>query len=127
MCNSIGHCYATRHRTSPLPTDLLSLIGSHDTDYYITVVVTNWAYLQTQLSQQITIDTTPPLPGAVFEGDSSGDIDYQQDYLITAQWTGFFDRESEIQFYQYAFGTSCADEGMFTIPAHHNVSIHYSN
>lgn len=120
MCNSVGHCYALRHRTSP---NLLSFIGSHDTDYYITVVVTNWAYLQTQLTQQITIDTTPPLQGAVFDGDTSTDIDYQQEQLITAQWSGFFDRESEIRFFQYTFGTSCADQSMFTIPAFQNVSV----
>ena len=122
MCNSIGHCYALRHRTSPLPTDLLSLTGSHDMDYYITVVVTNWAFLRTQLTQQITIDTTPPLQGVVFDGDREGDIDYQQDRLITAWWTGFFDRESRIQFFQYTFGTRCADQSAFTIPALHNVS-----
>lgn len=126
MCNSIDHCYALRHRTSPLPTDLQSLTGSHDTDYYITVVVTNWAYLQTQLTQQITIDTTPPLEGVVYDGDSSGDIDYQQDHSIRAWWTGFFDRESEIQFFQYTFGAGCADQSMFTIPAFHNVCECYS-
>ena len=125
MCNSIGGCYALRHRTSPLPTDLLSLTASHDTDYYITIVVTNLAYLQTQLTQQITIDTTPPLQGVVFDGNSSSDIDYQQEPLVTAWWSGFFDRESDIQFYQYIFGTACADQSIFTIPALHNVSISY--
>lgn len=124
MCNSIGGCYALRHRTSPLPTDLSSLTASHDTDYYITIVVTNWGYLQTQLTQQITIDTTPPLHGVVFDGNSSSDIDYQQEPLVTAWWAGFFDRESDIQFYQYIFGTSCADQSTFTIPALHNVSIY---
>lgn len=123
MCSSIGHCYVQRHRVSPLPTDLHSLTVSHDTDYYITVVVTNWAYLQTQLTQQITIDTTPPLQGVVHDGNSSRDIDYQQPRLITAWWSGFFDRESEIQFYQYTFGTSCTNQSVFGIPAFHNVSV----
>lgn len=106
-----------------MSTDLHSVIVSHDTDYYITIVVTNWAYLQTQLTQQITIDTTPPLQGVVFDGDSSTDIDYQQEHLIRAWWSGFFDRESEIRFFQYTFGTSCANQSMFTIPASHNVGV----
>jgi len=106
-----------------LSAELHSLTASHDTDYYITIVVTNWAYLQTQLTQQITIDTTPPLQGVVFDGDSSRDIDYQQEQTIRAWWSGFFDRESEIRFFQYAFSTSCVNKSMFTIPASHNVGV----
>jgi len=107
-----------------LSTDLTPLTVSHDTDYYITVVVTNWAYLQAQITQQITIDTTPPLQGFVFDG-STGDIDYQQEHAITAWWTGFFDRESNVMFYQYIFDTSCADDSVFAIPAYQNVSSHH--
>ena len=97
---------------------------SHDTDYYITVVITNWAYLQAELTEQITIDTTPPLQGFVFDG-STGDVDYQQEYTVTAWWTGFFDRESSVLFYQYVFDSSCADVSVFAIPAYQNVSSHH--
>ena len=123
LCNSLDHCYSLRHRVSPLSTDLIPLTVSHDTDYFITVVVTNWAYLQAELTQQITIDTTPPLRGFVFDG-STTDVDYQQEHTVIAWWTGFFDRESSVMFYQYIFDASCADDTMFTIPAYQNVSIH---
>ena len=119
VCDSLGHCHAVQHTFSPLSSDFTpsSHEALHDTDYYITLIVMNHALLTSSLSHHITIDTTPPLPGAVFDGPlGSGDLDYQQELTVHAWWSGFFDRETDVAFYQYVFDTMCANSSLFAIP-----------
>ena len=120
VCDSLDHCHNVQHTFSPLSshfTPSSSHEALHDTDYYITLTVTNHALLTSSLSHHITIDTTPPIPGAVFDGPlGSGDLDYQQELTVHAWWSGFFDRETDVAFYQYVFDTTCANSSLFTIP-----------
>jgi hypothetical protein len=86
----------------------------HDTDYYITVTVTNNAMLSTTLYHRFTVDVTPPLRGVVFEGPQDRqDIDYQQDLTITFWWTGFVDRETDVIYYKYSVSSHCANASHF--------------
>lgn len=118
LCDSLSHCHTIQHTFSPLPSDFTSSHEArHDTDYYITVIVTNHALLTSSLSHHITIDTTPPLTGAIFDGPQGlGDLDFQQEFTLHGWWSGFFDRETDVAFYQYMFDTNCANSSHFTVP-----------
>lgn len=106
--------YAFSPTASGFPS---SSLARHDTDYHITVRVTNHAFLSSSLTQQFTVDTTTPLTGAVFDAPSGmPDIDYQTSPSLSAWWSGFFDRETDIAFYQYAFGTRCVNASTFSYP-----------
>ena len=60
------------------------------------------------------MDLTPPHPGQVHDGVSgSPEVDYQARTQLHAHWSGFFDRESGVKFYQYAFHTSCLEASAF--------------
>ena len=64
---------------------------------------------------QITVDLSPPHPGQVHDGMSgSPEVDYQADTELHAHWSGFFDRESGVKYYQYAFDTACVAASAFT-------------
>ena len=90
----------------------------HDADYFLTVEVTNHARLTTTLTHQFTVDVTPPLEGVVFEGPvGSTNVDYQQELEVVIWWTGFFDRETDVLFYQLSVGTECRNDSHFTYPA----------
>ncbi|XP_062616047.1 uncharacterized protein LOC134277752 [Saccostrea cucullata] len=79
-------------------------LGVHDSDYYLEINATNTALLSTVLTKKITIDTSPPHTGFVQDGiKGSGEIDFQQSKILHAYWDGFFDRESGVLFFQYAF------------------------
>ena len=58
---------------------------------------------------QITVDTTPPKPGNVFDGPDYQDMDYQQSLTIHSTWANFFDKESGILLYKYATTSECLD------------------
>ncbi|XP_064635756.1 uncharacterized protein LOC135492940 [Lineus longissimus] len=90
--------------------------GNHDHDYYLYIRVVNWANLWQELDFQITVDNSPPHTGAIHDGaQGSPEVDYQTSTTIQGHWDGFFDRESGIRFYQYAFGDHCRDAGIFSI------------
>lgn len=119
ICNSVGNCSSVHYIFSPTPFDLLvSPVAHHDTEYHITITTTNHALLSSQLSLVFTVDATPPLPGAVFDGpaDRGGDTDYTSGHILQGWWAGFFDRETDVQFYQYVFETECANSSHFTYP-----------
>ena len=44
------------------------------------------------------------------------DADFQTSLSLTAWWSGFFDRETDIAFYQYTIDTVCANETIFSYP-----------
>lgn len=116
-CDSLFHCSLAHYSFSPLQSNFISSSEAlHDTDYILSVTVTNFARLSTTLEHFFTVDTTPPISGAVFDGQRPPDIDYQNHTALTAWWTGFFDRETEIAFYQYVFTNSCADTSLFSYP-----------
>ena len=117
FCDSLFHCSLAHYSFSPLQSNFLSSSEAlHDTDYILSVTITNFARLSATLEHSFTIDTTPPSPGAVFDGLQPPDIDYQDHLTLNAWWTGFFDRETDIPFYQYIFANSCADAEIFSYP-----------
>ena len=117
FCDSLLHCSLAHYSFSPLQSDFLSSSEAlHDTDYLLSITVTNFARLSTTLDHFVTVDTTPPTTGAVFDGQRSPDIDYQDHVTLDAWWTGFFDRETDVAFYQYIFANSCAVASVFNYP-----------
>ncbi|KAK7500608.1 hypothetical protein BaRGS_00008183, partial [Batillaria attramentaria] len=88
--------------------------GVHDYDYHLEVTVRNHAKLTTTIRKQITLDASPPHQGAVHDGiPGSPEVDYQSSTSLHAHWSDFFDRESGIKFYQYAFHTACLTASSF--------------
>ena len=60
------------------------------------------------------MDTSPPRPGAVMDGpEGQPDIDYQKSLELHAHWDGFFDHESGILLYKYAFSRICLNAEHF--------------
>ena len=117
FCDSLLHCSLAQYSFSPLETNFpFSSEALHDTDYVLSVTVTNFARLSTTLDHFFTVDTTPPTAGAVFDGLQLPDVDYQDHVTLNAWWTGFFDRETEIPFYQYIFANYCSDASLFSYP-----------
>ena len=117
FCDSLLHCSIAQYSFSPLLSNFLSSSEAlHDTDYTLSVTVTNFARLSSTLEHSFTVDTTPPTPGAVFDGIQLPDIDYQNHLTLSAWWTGFFDRETDIPFYQYIFSDYCAVADIFSYP-----------
>ena len=120
VCDTVNHCHMTTHNIVPTSADFpSSSLAQHDTDYIITVTATNHARLSSSSSIKITVDLTPPVPGVVLDGvPSQPEVDYQQDDSITIRWSGFFDPETAIVFYQYAIATECMNISSFTCPIH---------
>ncbi|XP_078578622.1 uncharacterized protein LOC144863374 [Branchiostoma floridae x Branchiostoma japonicum] len=101
-------CYFRNHEFTPDANKMNISTGSHDHDYYIIITTTNNAMLQAQKRFQITVDTSPPLPGHVHDSlPAEMDLDFQQDSVIQSSWEGFFDRESGVMFYMYGFAEDC--------------------
>ncbi|XP_071088930.1 uncharacterized protein [Haliotis cracherodii] len=93
-------------------------MGVHDSDYHLEVTVTNWANLTSKMDLKVTIDVSPPHPGAVHDGRSGNpEVDYQDSLQLHAHWDGFFDRESGVKFYQYIFGFHCHTADAFDLDA----------
>ena len=115
VCDSLSHCSLRHYSISPLsPAHNQTL---HDSEYYITVMVTNHALLTSSLTLKITTDTTPPLTGVAMDATpGSGDLDYQQNLTLSAWWADFFDRDTSILLFQYRFGTECTGEELFSHP-----------
>ena len=118
VCNALNQCFQTQYSFVPISTNFpFSSEALHDTDYYLTVTSTNAAYLSTSLTLLFTVDTTPPEAGAVFDGpQGGGDLDFQPSQTISVYWTGFFDPETDVSFYQYQFGTQCQNGSAFVLP-----------
>ncbi|XP_064643638.1 uncharacterized protein LOC135497735 [Lineus longissimus] len=90
--------------------------GQHNGDYFVEITAKNWAMLESKVTIKVTIDASPPRPGAVVDGMSGEpDVDYQSSRFLTAHWKGFFDHESGIAYYQFIWGTSCANASVFGI------------
>ncbi|XP_078574183.1 uncharacterized protein LOC144860694 [Branchiostoma floridae x Branchiostoma japonicum] len=75
--------------------------------YIVTVTACNTANLCTTVSSDGVIpDTSPPLPGVVFDGSSDGDIQYQASRTtIRAHWFNFHDPHTGISHYEWKVGT----------------------
>ncbi|CAH1794767.1 unnamed protein product [Owenia fusiformis] len=107
-CVPAGQCYGSSYAFQPDYKHFRLPTGTHDHDYYMKLTVTNVALLVETHELKITIDTTPPHPGVVHDGlPGTPDVDFQQDFSLHAHWSEFFDRESGVKFYQYAFGRNC--------------------
>lgn len=119
VCDIVGQCSLVHHSFSPPRQDLAaSALANHDAEYHITITATNHARISVQQTLLFTVDVTPPLAGVVFDGPVSGaDVDYKsEDLLLEGWWAGFFDRESDILFYQYVFAAECANGSAFVHP-----------
>lgn len=123
ICSPLMNCSLISYSFSPLFSHFSSSSSSysnltlHDTEYYITVMVTNHAHLSSTLTHKITTDVTPPLTGVVMDAEfGSHDLDYTQNTTLAAWWADFFDRETSILIFQYHFGTECANESNFIYP-----------
>lgn len=119
ICNRIGECTFTHYTFSPSLSELRgSTLARHDAEYYITITATNHAHLSSQLSLVFTVDATPPLPGVVFDGTpQEADVDYERrGQELRGWWVGFFDRESDVIFYQYLFAEECGNRSAFVYP-----------
>ena len=115
MCDSLFHCHPLHHSFTPTEADLSVLQARHDTDYYLTVIVTNNARISSSLQLRFTVDVTPPLEGVASEGGvGSYDIDYQNNLVVIFWWAGFFDRETDIAFYRYMISDTCQNSSIFT-------------
>ena len=78
--------------------------------YYVTVRAWNGAgeYVQS-VSDGVMVDTVPPTPGQVWDGDGGlvEDVSYQASLdSLSARWSGFEDVLSGIALYRWAIGTS---------------------
>lgn len=103
--------------------NMKELYGQHDTDYFISVVVTNQAGLSATSTIKITIDTTPPQSGVVVDTTvGEKDIDYQSGLIYQFSWNGFFDPETDVISYQYIVDVNCAAEGNFSYSARGKVT-----
>ncbi|CAH1242631.1 Hypp6913 [Branchiostoma lanceolatum] len=112
-----SECYFRNYEIAPDLNKMDIPVGSHDHDYVFVVTVTNNAMLVTTVTFQVTVDESPPTAGHVQNALSGQrDLDFQQDLQLHAWWDGFFDRESGVEFYQYAFANRCLGEDEFGIP-----------
>nr|KAG5709290.1 hypothetical protein BaRGS_018042 [Batillaria attramentaria] len=59
------------------------------------------------------IDSNVQDHGGIFNHARSPEVDYQSSTSLHAHWSDFFDRESGIKFYQYAFHTACLTASSF--------------
>ncbi len=116
VCDSLQHCSPVYHSIRPAMNDLINTLALHDTDYIVTITVTNYARISASLSHRFTVDATPPLQGHVIDGNGTRDIDYQTNFELYASWSGFFDRESDVAFYQYVFARECVNSTHFSHP-----------
>ena len=68
-----------------------------DTHYYFNVKVENGAGLVTVMaSEEFSIDTSPPSPGSVIDGDET-DADFSNSTgTLSVNWTGFIDPETDV-------------------------------
>eukprot|EP00058_Branchiostoma_floridae_P023180 XP_002608670.1 hypothetical protein BRAFLDRAFT_73893 [Branchiostoma floridae] len=98
-----NECYFRNYEIVPDLNKMDIPVGSHDHDYVFVVTATNNAMLMT------TVTFQDALPG-------QRDLDFQQDLQLHAWWDGFFDRESGVQFYKYAFANRCLGKDEFGIP-----------
>ncbi|CAH1802767.1 unnamed protein product [Owenia fusiformis] len=88
--------------------------------YYATIVaVSNTGLEATKVSDGFTVDIEPPIPGIVFDGRFLYDADYTNETTILhAQWHGFYDRHSGIDYYICCVGTTSDTSTCDVIPFH---------
>ena len=118
-CDVLGGCILIHNTFSPQLVNLSpSALINHDVTYHITITATNHAHLSSSSLLTFTIDATPPLHGAVFDAPlGHRDVDYQTSPVhLQGWWSGFFDRETGVSFYQYIYSSECANRNNFTLP-----------
>ncbi|XP_046561789.1 uncharacterized protein LOC124270793 [Haliotis rubra] len=124
-CTPAKGCYHRHFQVKPIVVDSSlqhggifsnKSRGSHDSDYYLEVNVTNHAKLTTKMEFKVTIDTSSPHPGVVQDGQfGNPEVDYQQHLQLYSHWDGFLDKESGVKFYQYKFGPHCLSANEFGV------------
>ncbi|XP_067663255.1 uncharacterized protein [Haliotis asinina] len=124
-CTPAKGCYHRHFQVKPIVVDSSRQHGgifsnknkgSHESDYYLEVTVTNHAKLKSKMEFKVTVDASPPHPGVVHDGQlGNPEVDYQQHLQLFSHWDGFFDRESGVKFYQYNFGPHCLSANEFGV------------
>ncbi|XP_065178155.1 uncharacterized protein LOC135808850 [Sycon ciliatum] len=108
-------CQSTRYSVSLASLPRQSLRQDHD--YFLTIVSTNNAGLQTSRMLQFTVDVSPPYGGVVVdEAPGRHDVNFQTILYHPHSWSGFVDDVSAINYYQVYVGSSCLTAGNFTHP-----------
>ncbi|KAI8485722.1 hypothetical protein Bbelb_365560, partial [Branchiostoma belcheri] len=117
VCVPMSPCYMTGYEIVPDSSKMVIPTGGHNHDYHLVVTVTNRARLVTTQTLQITIDISPPEPGHVMDSlPGQVDMDFQNDENVHCYWSGFFDHESGVKFYQVYFDTRCGTSDDFGVP-----------
>ncbi|XP_072034094.1 uncharacterized protein [Amphiura filiformis] len=90
-------------------SDLDLVVGQR---YFCSVRAYNKAGLHSiQSSDGFLVDTIPPLPGVVYDGEGLHDLEFQNSTtLLSASWHGFIDFESYIYRYDWCIGTTTASD-----------------
>ncbi|XP_060596240.1 uncharacterized protein LOC132750310, partial [Ruditapes philippinarum] len=117
-CSPYNGCFHRHYQIKPPVSNVSNAglhfgkeIGEHDYDYYIEVTVINSAGLSTTKHKKITIDTSPPHEGKVYDGILGDyEVDFQQSLKVAGHWNDFFDKESGVWLYSYGFSENCLDE-----------------
>ncbi|KAI8507103.1 hypothetical protein Bbelb_155420, partial [Branchiostoma belcheri] len=117
VCVPMSPCYMTGYEIVPDASKMAIPTGGHNHDYHLVVTVTNRARLVTTQTLQITIDISPPEPGHVMDSlPGQVGMDFQNDENVHCYWSGFFDHESGVKFYQVYFDTRCGTSDDFGVP-----------
>ena len=87
--------------------DDMNLTLTHGASFFITITGKNILGLEHRVtSPQIIVDSTPPFPGQVLDGNGTKDVDFQaSDNHVFATWSEFSDPESDVVEYKYCIGT----------------------
>ena len=87
--------------------DDMNFTLTHGASFFITITGKNILGLEHRVtSPQIIVDSTPPFPGQVLDGNGTKDVDFQaSDNHVSATWSEFSDAESDVVEYKYCIGT----------------------
>ncbi|XP_033124572.1 uncharacterized protein LOC117122905, partial [Anneissia japonica] len=108
ICIPKGDCYGINYSFKPDMSRMNISDVKHDQEIYVKITVTNQAMLIANLTRKVSVDTSPPHDGAVYDGSpGENEIDFQQELQVAAHWSGFFDKESGIKYYKYGFSDRC--------------------
>ena len=86
------------------------------TTYFIILNATNGAGLVSLMSSNgVVVDYTPPILGVVIDCNDNhvDDVDFVTDETICASWSNFEDKESPINFYEFAL---CESQNITNCP-----------
>ncbi|GAB1603526.1 uncharacterized protein LOC115216576 [Argonauta hians] len=82
--------------------------GQHNRQYFVAIRVENMAGLFNEEHLDIVLDESPPIAGFIKEGiNKYPDIDFTGSKILTVNWGGFVDHESDIYYYVIGMAGRC--------------------